>query len=458
VAIIVDRLRESSAQVLIRQGGRQYGYDAAVEGIEGWLARFPSLGIVPGEVVSLVGRFSFDATVLLLALLENRNIVVPLNDESRDEVDKRNRVACSAHCVKCHDRRDFAHEILRPPGSHPLLDALRGRRETGVILFTSGSTGESKAAVHAFSRFVAKYTSAEKKKPFNVMVFLKFDHIGGLNTMFAVVMNGGCMTVAEDRSPNGICKLIQDEKVEILPTTPSFLNMLVLSKAWERYDISSLKTITYGTEPIPGSTLKALAQIFPGVKLKQTYGLTELGIFSTRSRANESTFMAIREGDVRTKVVDGLLYIKTDSAMLGYLNAESPFDSEGWYNTGDRVVVEGGYTKILGRESDIINVGGEKVYPTEVESVLLEMDNVLDVAVEAKISPVVGQIVAAVFQLEQDEDLPSLRRRVAEHCRGRLESYKVPRHVVISDQGLMSARLKKTRRNLKPTRGAQHGR
>ena len=87
--------------------------------------------------------------------------------------------------------------------------------------------------------------------------------------------------------------------------------------------------------------------------------------------------MGANRGDgYKTRVVDGLLEVKAKSAMLGYLNAPSPFTDDGWFKTGDSVL-ENGYYKILGRKSEIINVGGEKVYPQEVENIMLKMQEVM---------------------------------------------------------------------------------
>ena len=365
----------------------------------------------------------------------------------QEDIDKRHRIAGVSYSFKYSFDGDFKFSEINQKNDHLLLSELRTNNKAGVILFTSGSTGEGKAAVHMFDKLIARYLKNNSRKPINAMVFLKFDHIGGVSTMLSILMNGGCMTSVEDRSPESICKLIENEKVEVLPTTPSFLNMLIMSKAWEKYDLSSIKVITYGTEPMPDSTLNAMAKLFPNVKLKQTYGLTELGIFPTKSRSNASTFMSIKEGDAQIKIKDEMLFIKSDMAMLGYLNAPSPFDADGWYNTGDKVIVEEGYTKILGRDSEIINVGGEKVYPSEVEGVLLDMPNIKNVVVEGKNSPITGQIVKAVFELHEPEDLSLLIRRVREFCNDKLDAFKIPRDVAISIDGLVSSRFKKVRKN-----------
>ena len=147
-----------------------------------------------------------------------------------------------------------------------------------------------------------------------------------------------------------------------------------------------------------------------------------------------------------TKVVDGLLYIRAKSAMLGYLNAPSPFDAEGWMNTEDMVEVDGDYIRILGRASDIINVGGQKVCPAEIEGVLLQLDNVRDVAVYGEKNPLTGKIVAARFNLVEHEDLDLLKKRVRAFCRDRMPSFKIPVKITTTDREQHSDRYKKMRR------------
>jgi acyl-CoA synthetase (AMP-forming)/AMP-acid ligase II len=132
--------------------------------------------------------------------------------------------------------------------------------------------------------------------------------------------------------------------------------------------------------------------------------------------------------------------------MLGYLNAPSPFSEDGWFNTGDAVEVDGEYIRILGRRSEIINVGGEKVYPVEVEHVLLGMPNVADVSVAGEPNPITGQVVSARFKPIVPEDLTQFRKKVRAYCATRLAPYKVPVRIPLAGEELYSKRLKKMRR------------
>jgi len=246
-------------------------------------------------------------------------------------------------------------------------------------------------------------------------------------------------------SPDGICSVIATHEVELLPTSPTFLNLLLMSEAYRRYDLESLRIISYGTEPMPASTLSKLQVLFPQVRLKQTYGLIELGVLRSESRSNDSLWVKIGGEGFQTRVVDGMLQIKARSAMLGYLNAPSPFTEDGWFITGDSVEVDGDYIRVLGRKSEMINVGGEKVYPVEIESVIQEMDNVLEVTVYGEKNRVLGNIVCANVRLIADEDREVFARRLRKQCRARLPDYKVPVKVTIADERQHSSRFKKTR-------------
>ena len=288
-------------------------------------------------------------------------------------------------------------------------------------------------------------SEAIPNKALRCLVFLKLDHIGGLNTLFSILFSGGAAISVEDRTAESVCSTIEKYKVMLLPTTPTFLNMLLISGIYNQFDLSSLRIITYGTEPMPLSTLNGVRKVFSDVKLKQTYGLTELGILATKSKSSDTDWLKIGGEGVETRVENGILFIKTKTAMLGYLNAESPFTDDGYYNTGDQVEVDGDYFRILGRDSEIINVGGEKVYPAEVESVLLEMPNIKEALVSAKKNPVTGNIVFADVVLDKEESRGDLTKRLVAFCQSRLEGFKIPKLVKISYASFMGDRLKKSR-------------
>jgi acyl-CoA synthetase (AMP-forming)/AMP-acid ligase II len=148
----------------------------------------------------------------------------------------------------------------------------------------------------------------------------------------------------------------------------------------------------------------------------------------------------------QTRVVDEILQIKAESAMLGYLNAPSPFTDDGWFNTGDKVEVDGDYFRILGRQSEIINVGGQKVYPAQVESVVQEMPEVAEVSVYGEKNAILGQIVCAAIRLREYRDARQFHRELRQFCRQSLQEFQIPARVRLVENAMHGERFKKNRR------------
>jgi len=321
---------------------------------------------------------------------------------------------------------------------------IRDRQHPGVIVFSSGSTGKPKAALHDFTFLLSKFKV--QRATLRTITFLLFDHWGGINTLLYILSNVGLIGVPKVRSAEEVCQFIEKYKIELLPTTPTFINLILISKAFEKFDITSLKVVSYGTEMMPESTLIAFNKLFPDIELKQTYGLTELGVMRTKSESNDSLWLKVGGEDYQTKIVDNILFIKAKTSILGYLNADSPFDSEGWYNTGDKVEQKGEWIRFLGRESDIINVGGQKVFPAEVESVLMQIENINEASVFGVKNPIMGNVVAAKIILQKEESLNELKNKIRKFCKDKLEPYKIPVHIEIVSETTVSERFKKVRK------------
>jgi long-chain acyl-CoA synthetase len=399
--------------------------------------------IKPGAVVALQGDFSPQSMATLLALFENRCIVVPLTKSLGPKIPEFCEISEIEAVAHLKTDETLFFEKTGCSASHALLTTLKERQLPGLILFSSGSTGKSKGSVLDMASLLDKFRVPRKSKC--LISFLLFDHIGGVNTILYALSNGGCIVTVPNRKPETIAEAIEKYKVEILPTTPTFLNLFILSEAYKTHDLSSLQLITYGTEPMPEGTLKRLSALFPHIEMQQTYGMSELGIMRSKSKSSDSLWVKIGGEGFETRVVDGLLEIKAKSAMLGYLNAPSPFTEDGWFKTGDAVQVDGEYMRILGRKSDMINVGGEKVFPAEIESVLLQMPGVEAAVITGEPNPITGQIVRATVKLSTDETLPQFKQRLYEFCRDKLAKVKTPQRIVLTKEALYSERFKQIR-------------
>ena len=218
------------------------------------------------KVVALEADFSPRALSLMLCLIELNCIVVPLTESVRHKKEEFKKIAEVEVSIVVREDNFFV-ELENVTASHEMLMKLKNESHPGLIIFSSGSTGESKAAVHDFLPLLNKFKI--DRRPSRWIIFLLFDHIGGINSLFHIISSLGCVVTVEKRTPDAVCRAVEKYRAEVLPTSPSFLNMLIFSEAYKNYDLSSLKMITYGTEPMPENTLLTLHKLFPEVKIQQ---------------------------------------------------------------------------------------------------------------------------------------------------------------------------------------------
>ena len=331
--------------------------------------------------------------------------------------------------------------------NNKILNNFIKKKQPGLIVFSSGSSGKQKAILHNFSLLLNKFKI--ERPGYKTLLMLTFDHLGGINTLLASLLyKGGVAICLKKRDPITVCRVIEKTKSQLLPTTPTFLNVLLLSKRQEVNDLGSLKLISFGAEFMPSELLKKLKKQFPNVLLKQTYGLSEFGVMRTKAKNENSLAIKLGGEDYKIKIKDNILFVKSKTNMVGYLNAPQPFDKDGWIDTQDKVIDEGnGYLRILGRKSEIINIGGEKVYPQEVENTLLKHNDVADSRVYKRRHDVLGEYMIAeiVFKnylKRKNDNLISLKK----FCQKNLPKYKIPTKFIVKNlDDIVSKRLKKIR-------------
>ena len=373
-----------------------------------------------GDVVALIGDFNPKSILILLKLIDKNVILVPLTVDTRaqhefffvsalvDVVIEGNKVKRISHTVK-----------------HDFIESLRSKEHGGLVLFSTGTTGRPKAILHDLTLFMQRFeTSRPTLKTIN---FLLFDHIGGLNTLLHTLFNKGTVVAPKSRSVEDILATCAEHEVEILPTTPTFLRMMLMSGLIPGSVSKKLRIITYGTERMDQPTLDALCELLPNIDFRQTFGMSELGIVRVKSKSRNSLYMKIGGEGIQTRVVDNVLEIRSETRMLGYLNADSPFDEEGWYNTKDIVKAQDGYYKVLGRTSEVINVGGLKFMASEVERVALQYKHVELAKAKAKANPITGQHVELTVQFRSNTylDKAGLKKFLTE----KLPDHMMPKRI-----------------------------
>ncbi|MCR9298792.1 AMP-binding protein [Vibrio fluvialis] len=440
----IEKMQSYQEQIALCFDSDVYTYSELVNNIAGFQAQLEP--IESGSVVGLISDYSFDAISVFLALAEKKCIVVPIVSENTEEITKRLEVVEPDVVINLRFVEHSYDEKGIKSDRHPLISQLREDKHSGLVLFSSGSTGQPKAMVHDLDILLSSYLE-KKSKSLSIMVFLMFDHIGGLNTLLNSLSMGAKIVVPGKREPEHVAALIEREKINLLPASPTFLNMMVIADVFARFDLRSLRMVTYGTEAMPESLLRKLKLLLPRVKLLQTFGTSETGISQTSSRSSDSLELRFDDKDQEIRIVDNELWVRSKTQILGYLNHDmDSFSEDGWFKTGDLVEeTSDGYLKIVGRIKEIINVGGEKVLPSEVESVVLEVDGVMDCMAFSAPNAITGQTVAINVSIRQGIDPKECKKIIRKHCKQNLDGYKVPTKVTFSSDTGVSNRFKKIR-------------
>lgn len=393
------------------------------------------------RTIILKGNYSMFSIAMFWAALLEKKTVLPLSQTS---VSLEEIVALSrADIIYEAESNQYSYTDFQEEHSKN-FETPGNDNHPGVIILSSGSTGSPKAVLHDAEKLLKKYLSSKQR--YSTMAIMLFDHIAGVDTMFYSLASGGTLVIPEDRNPEGIIKTAVTAKVEVMPASPSLIQLLLLDARFSPHSLPNLKIITFGSEYMTDSIKARLVDRFSGkVKIIQKYGVTEIGNPATITKEDDPSYIKFKHGLLEYKIVNGILMIKTDSSMLGYLFRDRFEAFDGWFNTQDKVEVEGEWLKILGRVSDIINVGGQKVYPAEVESVLQSMSNVKDAVVYGKANPLLGSVVSAKISLHNAEDLSVFKSRMRAYCRDKLDAYKIPAIIELVDDVLITCRHKKAR-------------
>ncbi len=442
MSFILDKFKSFNSKNAMVFEDRIYTYEEFVKQIKDYKNILDKHNI-SSKVVVILGDYSFYNLALFFALYENKNIIVPITSNIKKVQDDFIEESFCKTIIKTDDKNILIQD-LKTTSSHTMIDNLREKNSSGLILFSSGSTGKPKAMVHNLDTLIDSFKD-KKEKSMNMLVFLMFDHIGGLNTVFNALCMGACLIIPKIKDAKTICELIEKYKIMVLPSSPTFLNLILISEEYKNYDLSSLRMITYGTETMPQSLLLKLKEVFPKVKFLQTFGTSETGISTTSSKSSNSLFMKLEDINGEYKIVENELWLRSKTQVLGYLNASmDSFTSDGWFKTGDLVEVDGEYIKIIGRAKEVINVGGQKVLPAEVESIILEMEEISDCMVYGEKNAITGQTV--VCDVVLNKNIENIKKRVRVFCKDRLDAYKIPTKVNVVDKTNFSDRFKKIRR------------
>jgi len=380
--------------------------------------------IKKGDVVALIGDFNSSSISILLRLIDLNAILVPLTIDTKNM----HKYFFESAFVDVVIENSTAKR-LKHNHNHKLIEKLRKKSHAGLILFSTGTTGRPKAILHDMTLFLERFQTP--RPALKIINFLLFDHIGGINTLLHTLFNKGVVVAPINRTVDSILNICAKYKVDVLPTTPTFLRLMLMNGSVPSKVPDCLKIITYGTERMDQPTLDELCKLLPHIDFRQTYGMSELGIVRVKSKTRNSLFMKIGGEGVKIKIDNNILKIRSKTKMLGYLNAESPFDKNGWYNTKDIVEERDGYIKITGRTDDVINVGGLKFMASEVERIALMYPNVTLVKAYAKNNPITGQHVEIL--IDSIEKNKFNKKIIKDYFKLHLPAHMVPKKIIFDE-------------------------
>src|SRR5262245_18430353 len=321
-----------------------------------------------------------------------------------------------------------------------------------VTLLTSGTTGRPKAANHTWRTLAGPVRQDPRYAMARWMSAYPMNLYAGTQVILEAFLNGSMLVIRPSLNPSLVAQNMRAAQVTHASGTPTFWRQLALFGSSDDLRKCRLEQITMGGEAATQLLLDQLTDIFPHARLIHIYASTELGrLFSVTDKREgfPATFLERpQEKGVELKIVDGELMARSGHRMLEY-DRLSAVDIEGaageWMATGDLVECLGDRVLFRGRKSDLINVGGRKVFPMTVETVLRETPGVSDVRVYGTGSSLAGQLVAADIVLAEGSDENEVRAHINRMTRGRLAQHEIPRLVRIVESIAQNTALKVVR-------------
>lgn len=415
---IRSKLATYTDRIACHENGRSWSYPDFLALIDQTAAKLPTNG---RDIIEVQTETAIEGLAMLLAIAERGHIALPLPVELPATERSKMRAVTTVS---------------------PLYERLEG---SGLILFSSGTSGAPKGMLHNFDALLDRYQKIGSRQDRSLLLLL-IDHIGGLDSAFRCLFSGSTLIIPKARTPDAVGEAIAKHKVNVLPASPTFLNLMLLAQSPEKYELSSVEIIAYGAEAMPRRVLDRVVEAFPNAHLQQKFGTSETGAIRIKSAGNNSLFFRIEDSDTQWKLVKDELWLKTPSRILGYLNASNDnLEAEGWYRTGDLVETdEDGNLRIIGRASALINVGGQKVHPAEIESVLNEIEEIEACEVYGTSDPIAGSKICARIITSSPQDTRSWKRTIRNYCRGKLPPWKIPSQITLSKDLTVNSRLKKS--------------
>jgi acyl-CoA synthetase (AMP-forming)/AMP-acid ligase II len=298
---------------------------------------------------------------------------------------------------------------------------------TQWALMTSGTTGVPKIVVHTLATLARAIKPAPHQ---NWATFYDIRRYGGLQILLRALIGTGSLTLpGRDEPTEDFLIRCATAGITHISGTPSHWRRVLMSQSASRINPQYVRL---SGEIADSAVLNALAALYPRARIAHAYASTEAGVgFSVDDGLPgfPAAFVENVGTEVALRVVNGALQVSSPGRALKYLGVNAPalVDADGFIDTGDLVERRGERYHFVGRRDGIINIGGAKVHPEEVEAIVNMQAGVRASLVRARKNPIIGALIAADVVLEAGVgESPALRAAIIDACRARLAPYKVP--------------------------------
>ena len=301
--------------------------------------------------------------------------------------------------------------------------------DTRWVFATSGTTDTPKLVVQSFENLIrtVRQQKAEKAQ-LRWALFYDPARFAGMQVLLQAIVGGGCALMPDQvGSFADHLAYFVGQNCNAFSATPSMWRKILMTPGHERLNPSIL---TLGGEIADQPVLESLRLAYPQARIAHVYASTEAGtgfVVADGQAGFPTSLLDTGFCGTSVRVRDGRLMLKNPGRAARYLNADTEFsDQDGYVDTGDCVTLSGSRYLFLGRANGAINVGGNKVFPEEVEEAIMASGFSRAAKVSGKSSPVLGSIVVAEVVLGHGISAQDGGRLIKRFCSGRLEPWKVP--------------------------------
>ncbi len=402
-------------------------------------ATLKKYGFTPMQKVIVKINKQVDFIIALLSLLSVECWVIPVPDDiKQDELEK--VINLTGATKFPYENWEF-YKCLEFTDDVNISDS----NSTGILHLTSGSTGTPKLCIRTLHgltceglSFKNTFTITTQERVLSASPLYHSYALGA--AIMGAFVSGSCIYTIDSFVPRRVLKIIQNNSISFFILVPAMASLICDTISDQKYDLSSLRIALVGAGPIKEKVYNKFKEKY-GVALLSNYGSTETGALVSRLDPLTYTSIGMPMDGVEIKLCDengekvgtgetGEIMVKCDGMLKAYFGIpETPFDKDGFFAMGDIAVQDSdGYLYIKGRKKLLINVGGKKVNPYEVEEVLMELAGVRECMVTGYINQNEEERVRAYIVGDGITE-----SQIRSFCSEKLSQHKIPNEIIFTD-------------------------